>query len=34
MARRQAIIKRQAIIWTTDGMVCWHIYASLGLYEL
>ena len=24
----------QAIIWTIDGIVCWRIYASLGLNEL
>ena len=27
-------IRRQAIIWTNDGQVCWRIYASLGLNEL
>ena len=26
--------RRQAIIWTSDGFVYWHIYASLGLNEL
>ena len=26
--------RRQAIIWTNDGLVCWRIYASLRLYEL
>ena len=25
---------RQAIIWTNDGLVYWHKYASLGLSEL
>ena len=23
--------RRQAIIWTNDGIVCWRMYASLGL---
>ena len=27
-------IRQQAIIWTNDGLVCWCIYASLGLNEL
>ena len=26
--------RRQAIIWTIDGLVYWRIYASLGLNEL
>ena len=26
--------RRQAIIWTNDGIVYWRIYASLGLNEL
>ena len=26
--------RRQAIIWTNDGLVCWRIYASLGLNKL
>ena len=26
--------RRLAIIWTHDGLVWWHIYASLGLNEL
>ena len=26
--------RRQAIIWTNDGLAYWHIYASLGLNEL
>ena len=26
--------RREAIIWTSDDLVCWHIYASLGLNEL
>ena len=26
--------RRQAIIWTNGGLLCWHIYASLGLNEL
>ena len=26
--------RRQAIIWSNDGQVCWRIYASLGLYGL
>ena len=26
--------RRQAIIWTNDGLVWWCIYASLGLNEL
>ena len=26
--------RRQAIIWTNDGLNCWHIYASLGLKDL
>ena len=26
--------RRQAIIWTNDGLVYWGIYASLGLNEL
>ena len=26
--------RRQAIIWTNDGLVYWRIYASLGLNEL
>ena len=26
--------RQQAIIWTNDGIVCWRIYASLGLNEL
>ena len=26
--------KRQAIIWTYEGLFYWHIYASLGLNEL
>ena len=25
---------REAIIWTNDGPIYWHIYASLGLSEL
>ena len=29
-----ALIRRQAIIWTDDGLVYWHIYVSLGLNEL
>ena len=24
----------QAIIWTKDGLGCWHIYALLGFDEL
>ena len=27
-------VRRQAIIWTNDGLVHWRIYASLGLNEL
>ena len=23
--------RQQSIMWTDDGLVCWHIYASLGL---
>ena len=26
--------RRQAIIWTNDGLVYWRIYAPLGLNEL
>ena len=26
--------KRRVIIWTSDGLVYWRIYASLGLNEL
>ena len=26
--------RRQPIIWTNDGVVCWSTYASLGLNEL
>ena len=26
--------RRQAIIWTNDGLIYWHIYASLSLNEL
>ena len=26
--------KRQAIIWTSDGLDDWRIYASLGLAEI
>ena len=26
--------RREAIIWTNDGIVHWRIYASLGLNEL
>ena len=26
--------RQQAIIWTSDGPVYWHIYASLGLNDL
>ena len=26
--------RQQAIIWTNDGLVCWCIYALLGLNEL
>ena len=26
--------RRQTIIWTNDGLVYWHMYASLGLDEL
>ena len=26
--------RRQAIIWTNDGLIWWRIYASLGLNEL
>ena len=26
--------RRQAIIWTNDGLVYWRIYASVGLDEL
>ena len=26
--------RRQAIIWTNDGLVYWRIYASLRLSEL
>ena len=26
--------RRQAIIWTNDGIVYWHMYVSLGLTEL
>ena len=26
--------RRQAIIWTNDGLVYWHIYASLYLNQL
>ena len=26
--------RRQAIIWTNDGLGCWRIYASLSLSEL
>ena len=29
-----APIRQQAIIWTNDGLVYWHIYASLDLNEL
>ena len=29
-----ALARRQAIIWTNDGLVCWRICASLGLNEL
>ena len=29
-----APIRRQAIIWTDHGLICWHTYASLGLNEL
>ena len=28
-----ALNRRQAIIWTNVGMLCWLIYASLGLNE-
>ena len=28
------MIRRQAIIWTNDGLVWWRIYVSLGLNEL
>ena len=28
------LTRRQAIIWTSDGLVYWHIYASLGINEL
>ena len=30
----QVMPNRQAIIWTSDGLFYWHIYASLGLSEL
>ena len=26
--------RQQAIIWTNGGLVCWLIYASLGIIEL
>ena len=26
--------RQQAIIWTNDGLIYWHIYASLSLNEL
>ena len=29
-----APIRRQTIIWTNDGLVCWRIYASLSLNVL
>ena len=29
-----ALIMRQAIIWASDGLAYWRIYASLGLNEL
>ena len=29
-----APVRRQAIIWTNDGLVYWHKHASLGLNEL
>ena len=29
-----APIKRQAVIWTNDGLVYWRKYASLGLNKL
>ena len=29
-----APIRRQAIIWTNDGLVCWRTYAPLGLNGL
>ena len=29
-----APVRRQAIIWTNDGLVYWRVYASLGLNEL
>ena len=29
-----APVRRQAIIWTNDGLVYWRIYSSLGLNEL
>ena len=28
-----ALIRRQAIVWTNDGLVYWRIYVSLGLNE-
>ena len=28
------LISQQAITWTNDGQSWWHIYASLGFYEL
>ena len=28
------LTRRQAIIWTNNGIGNWHIYASLGLGEL
>ena len=27
------LIRRQAIIWTDDGIIYWPIYASLGLND-
>ena len=29
----QMMAWQQAIIWTNDGIVYWHLYASLGLNE-
>ena len=27
-------LRRKSIIWTNDGLVCWRLYASLGLIEI